>query len=73
MMKEFVMQERRSSQEKTGIQKKMSIKKKQWTWRAALFLAVLLLAMPVQAKAAKPKLNKTSVTLFKGSTVTLKM
>lgn len=73
MMKEFVMQERRSSQEKTGIQKKMSIKKKQWTWRATLFLAVLLLAMPVQAKAAKPKLNKTSVTLFKGSTVTLKM
>lgn len=73
MQEEIAMQEKRIIQEKTEMQKKMSIRKKRWVWRAAVFLTVLLLAMPVQAKAAKPKLNKTSVTLLKGSKTTLKM
>lgn len=73
------MREKTGLQKKTETEKKISTRKavraqqKRRIWRTALFLTVLLLAMPVQAKAAKPKLNKTSVTLLKGSTVTLKM
>lgn len=51
----------------------MKTEKKRWRGRLRVLLAVLLLAMPVQAKAAKPRLNKTSVTLLKGSSTTLKM